>query len=206
MYSPLIQKIINLFSKFPSIGPKTAARFVFYLTKMPKEDFDDLINSLIELKEKIKLCPFCFNFFEGENELCEICSSPLRDKKTLCIVEKETDLQSIENTTKYNGLYFVLGGTLSNLRKKDIEKLRIQELTDRIKEPQKFNISTNGFEEIILAINPTPEGEATILYLERLLKPLNIKISKLAKGLPIGGELEYADIETLSSALDNRKE
>jgi recombination protein RecR len=193
MYPLPIEKLINLFSKFPTVGPRTAARFVFYLMKLPIEESNTLIESIVELKTKIKFCSFCFK--PSENDLCDICSDPSRDKSLLCIVEKETDLETIEKTKKYKGLYFILGGTVSKLREEDIEKLRVRELREMIK----------NFKEVIIAINPTTEGEATALYLERLLKPLNIKITRLGRGLPIGGELEYADEETLSSALDNRK-
>ena len=197
MYPPLIQKLIGQFSKFPTIGPRTASRFVFYLLKLPKEEVEELIQSIAVLKEKVKHCSFCFNAFEGEKELCSICSDPQRDKSLLCVVEKETDLENIEKTKKYRGRYFVLGGTVSKLRKKDIENLRTEELKKRAGEPQIC--------EIILALNPTSEGEATALYLERALKPLNKKITRLGRGLPVGGELEYADRETLGFAFDNRK-
>jgi recombination protein RecR len=204
MYPQTIQKLIALFSKFPTVGPRTAARFVFYLLKKPKEEIDELVKSILNLKERIRVCSFCFNPFEGETNLCPICSDPRRNKTLLCIVEKETDLTSIENTKKYQGLYFILGGTISKLKKEDIKNLRADSLIERLKNPANFGINTN-FEEIILAINPTPEGEATTLYLERLLKPLNKKTTRLGRGLPVGGELEYADEETLSSALESRR-
>ncbi len=209
MFPPKIQKLIDLFSKFPTVGRRTAARFVFYLIKLSKNDFEELLNSITDLRKNIKICSFCFNPFvastDSAEKLCPICCNPSRDKTLLCVVEKETDLLSIEKTKKYNGLYFVLGGTVSSLKKSDIEKLRIKELKERIKNPSNFGISTNQFQEIILAINPTTEGEATSLYLKRELKPLGIKITCLGRGLPIGGELEYADEETLSSALEGRK-
>ena len=200
--SPSIQKLIEKFSKFPTIGPRTAARFVFYLMKLPKEEIEELIKSISELREKVKLCSFCFKPFEpspGNPELCEICSNPNRDKSLLCVVEKETDLETIEKTKKYQGLYFILGGTVSKLKKTDIKNLRTEELLERAKKPE--------IKEIIIAINPTPEGEATALYLERLLKnlPAGRRITRLGRGLPVGGELEYADPETLSSALEGRK-
>jgi recombination protein RecR len=169
-----------------------------------KKDIDELILELSKLKERIKFCQFCFNPFEGENNLCQICSDPLRDKSLLCVVEKEQDLVSIEKTKKYKGLYFILGGLVSRLKKEEIEKLRIKELILRIKNPEKFGIKAN-FKEIILALNPTTEGEATALYLERKLKDFGKKISRLGKGLPVGAELEYADEETLRSALEGRK-
>ncbi|PIV65143.1 MAG: recombination protein RecR [Candidatus Nealsonbacteria bacterium CG01_land_8_20_14_3_00_12] len=198
MYSPTIQKLIDIFSKFPTVGPRTAARFVFYLLKKPKEEIENLISSINELKNNVKICKLCFNPFQGDGELCEICQKPSRDKSLLCLVEKETDLISIEKTKKYNGLYFILGGTVSALKRADIEKLRIKELEERIKNHPEIK-------EIILATNSTTEGQATALYLERLLKPLNKKITRLGRGLPVGAELEYADEETLSSALEGRK-
>lgn len=210
MHSPTIQKLIDLFSKFPTVGPRTASRFVFYLLKLPKEKLEKLTAAILELKNKISICQFCFNPFEAsisansDNNLCEICSNRTRDRSLLCLVEKETDLISLEKTKKYNGLYFILGGTASALKKEDVKKIRTNELVDRIKEPEKFGL-TAKFQEIIIATNPTTEGETTMLYLERLLKPLNIKTSRLARGLPTGGELEYADEETLKSALEGRK-
>ena len=187
-HSPSIQKLIHLFSKFPTVGPRTAARFVFYLMKLPKTEIEDLIASISSLREKVKLCSFCFNPFEGEGDLCPICSNPTRDKTLLCIVEKETDLIPLEKTKKYKGRYFILGGTV---------KLRADDLLAKIKNSE--------IKEIIIATNPTTEGEAATLYLERLLKPLNKKITRLGRGLPVGGELEYADEETLGSAFDGRK-
>lgn len=213
MYPKSIQKLIDLFSKFPTVGPRTAARFVFYLMGLSKEEVNDLLKSIVVLKKNVKMCSFCFNPFEpsevlakeGETNLCKICSNPARDKTLLCIVEKESDLISIEKTKKYNGFYFILGGTVSALKKEEIKNLKIEELIERIKNPEKFGISNAKFQEIILATNPTTEGEATALYLERILKPLNKKITRLGRGLPVGAELEYADEETLKSALESRK-
>jgi len=200
MYSKSIQKLIEKFSKFPTVGPRTAARFVFYLLRLSKEEIDGLINSISNLRQNIKICSSCFNPFEGEGELCEICSNKIRDKSLLSIVANETDLQAIEKIKRYKGLYFILGGTLSALKKADIEKLRIKELEEKLKKQPEIK-------EIILAFNSTPDGEATALYLERLIKnlPDGRKISRLGRGLPVGGELEYADEETLSSAFEGRK-
>jgi len=202
MYSPTIQKLIDLFSKFPTVGPRTAGRFVFYLMGKPKGEIEELIKSISNLKKNVKICLLCFNPFEstrpGNVEVCQICSHPSRDKSLLCVVANETDLQALEKTKKYQGLYFILGGTVSRLKKADIEKLRVKGLQERIKNHPEIK-------EIILALNPTADGEATTLYLERLLRPLNKKITRLGRGLPIGGELEYADEKTLGSALDNRK-
>jgi len=205
MYPPSIQKLIEVFSKFPTVGPRTAARFVFYLMRLSKEQTQELIQSISNLKENIKLCNFCFNPFQGARELCEICQDARRDKTLLCIIEKETDLISIEKTKKYKGLYFILGGTVSALKKEDVKNLRTKELSDRIKNPEEFGIPDAQFKEIIIATNPTTEGETTALYLERLLKPLKKKVSRLGRGLPVGAELEYADEETLGSALEGRK-
>jgi recombination protein RecR len=198
MYPASIQKLIDLFSKFPTVGPRTAARFVFYLMKTSKEEIEELINSISNLKKTVKICSFCFNPFEGEGELCKICANPSRDKTLLCVVEKETDLITLEKTKKYKGLYFILGGTISTFKKKDVEKLRVKELGERIK-------SHPEIKEVIIATNPTTEGGATALYLERLLKPFGKKITRLGRGLPVGAELEYADEETLGSALEGRK-
>lgn len=198
MFSPTIQKLIDLFSKFPTVGPRTAARFVFYLIKKPTEEIDEIVKSILSLKEKIKVCQNCFNPFEGEGNFCEICSDKTRDKSLLCVIATESDFQAIEKTKKYKGLYFVLGGTVSALKKADIEKLRIKELEEKLKNTQEIN-------EVILALNPTTEGQATALYLERTLKPFNKKITRLGRGLPVGGELEYADEETLTWALESRR-
>ncbi len=200
-----IEKLINLFRKFPTVGPRTAHRFVFYLINQPKEKIDELISALSELKNNIKLCQFCFLPFEpldtaqGKDDLCPICKNPARNKDLLCVVEKENDLISIENTKKYNGLYFILGGTVQALRSEDISKLRIDDLKKRIR--------NNKFSEIIIAINPTVEGKATSMLIERELKSLqgSWKITHLAQGLPVGGELEYTDEETLESAFEGRK-
>jgi len=209
MYPKTIQKLIDLFSKFPTVGPRTAARFVFYLIKLPQTELEELSSYLKELKKSIKMCSWCFNSFDpslrsgqasseqaGSEEVCPICEDKTRDKSLLCIIEKETDLTAIEKTKKYKGLYFILGGII-NLKKKDKKDIRIGQLKERIK--------NNGFKEIIIAINPTTEGEITRLLLERELRPFNIKITHLGRGLPMGGELEYADPDTLSSSFDSRK-
>ena len=201
MYSKTIQKLIEHFSKFPTVGRRTAERFVFYLMKTSKPEVKELINSIAEVKNKVKICSSCFKSFEGEQELCSICSDAHRDKKVICIVEKEVDLESIEKTRKFKGTYLILGGTFLSVEqeknKKEIEQ-RIKKLIERIKKHSKL-------EEIILAINPTPAGNNTCLWIQRKLKPLNIKTTHLGCGLPVGGELEYADGETISSAFESRK-
>jgi len=205
MYPPPIQHLIELFSRFPTVGPRTAARFVFYLQGLSQKEIGELIGAIQDLKQKVRPCRFCFLPFQGEEELCDICSDRKRDRQLLCIVEKETDLEALEKTKKYRGLYFVLGGTLGRFRKKDIEKMRTKELQARISHPEKFGLEDAKFQEIIIATNATREGETTALYLQRLLSPFKIKITRLGRGLPVGGELEYADEETLAGALDNRK-
>jgi len=193
MYPDSVQKIIDIFSKFPTVGPRTAARFAFYLIKMPSAEFEEFLDALDGLKKTVKLCSSCFN--PSKEDLCPICQDKSRDQSLLCVVEKEADLASIENTKKYKGLYFILGGVIS-LRKNNKE-IRIEELKEKIKNA--------NFQEIIIATNPTPEGESTALFLERELKPFNIKLTRLGRGLPVGGELEYADPDTLESALEARK-
>ncbi len=198
-----IDKLFDIFKKFPTVGPRTASRFVYYLIKLPKPAIDELAAALQELKSRVRLCRLCFNPFEleGDETLCAICKNPSRDKSLLCIVEKEADLSSIENTKKYNGLYFVLGGTVAVLRKDDVNNLRIKELAARVKE--------SNFSEVIIALNPTPEGRATSVLVEQTIKETipspAFKITHLARGIPVGGELEYADEETLESAFEGRK-
>jgi recombination protein RecR len=206
MFPKTIQDLIEIFSRFPGVGKRTAQRFVFYLAKLKKEDFNLFIEKCLNLK-KIKSCNFCFNFFEGENNLCPICQNPQRNKKILMIVEKEVDLETIENTKKYDGLYFILGKSYSPLEdeKKMEKEMRIPELIERIKNPEKFGIKTT-FQEIIIATNTTLEGENTALFLQKKLKPLKIKITSLGRGLSTGGEIEYSDDQTIFFALNNRKE
>lgn len=194
-----IDKIVNIFMKFPTVGKRTASRFAFYLTKLSKSQTDELINAIVELKNKVKLCQQCFNPFEGNENICPICNNSQRNKNLLCIVEKESDLISLEKTRKFTGLYFILGGTIGTMRNEDISRLRIEQLKKRV--------ATGNFMEIIVALNPTPEGRATSVLVEREIKSIfpNAKLTHLAKGLPVGGELEYADEETLESALEGRK-
>ena len=217
MFPPVIQKLVDLFSKFPTVGPRTAARFVFYLIKLSEEESKKLMDAIADLRKNIKICSFCFNPFDAslspeDESLCPICRDNSRDKNLLCLVEKESDLISIEAVKKYNGLYFILGGTVSTLKKEDVEKIRTRELEERIKNPENFGLPAAGFKEIIIATNPTTEGEATALYVERKLKSIQLpndkefpKITRLGRGLPTGGELEYADEETLKSAFESRK-
>jgi len=197
-----IQKLVELFSKFPTIGSRTALRFSYYILKLSNQELKELISVIISARKNVKFCSFCFKSFEGTSSLCEICSYS-KTKNTLCLVEKESDLIAIDQTKIYTGLFFILGGTLSPLKKESLKKIRIKELIARIKEPQKYGF--DSFQEIIIATNFTSEGENTALYLERILKEYKIKITRLARGLSKGGELEYIDEETISSALEGRK-
>ncbi len=206
-----IKKLQDLFSKFPTVGHRTAGRFVFYLINRPTQEVDELIAAIQELKKSIQFCRFCFKPFETatQESLCEICSNPSRNNQLLCVIEKENDLLTIEASRRYNGLYFVLGGSVLTFRKQNAENMRLSQLQERILTPQNFGIKTAVFSEIIIATNPTPEGKATSTLIQRQLKQLpqtsSMKITHLAKGLPVGGELEYADDETLESAFEGRK-
>lgn len=201
---------MEIFSQFPTVGPRTAARFVFYLLKSPAEELHELMKAVENLQKEIRLCRFCFNPFEFKEDeeqtgLCLICKNPLRDRSLLCVVEKESDLAALEKTKTYQGIYFIIGGTVGSLRKEDMKNVRAQELKARVEEPRQFGFPDAAWKEVIIATNPTTEGETTALYIERVLKPLSIKTTRLGRGLPIGGELEYADDETIRSALEGRR-
>ena len=202
--SDSIKKLTDLFTKFPTIGRRTAGRFVFYLIGQSPKEIEELIGAIQELKNTIKLCSFCFQPFQHSagQTLCGICNDPLRNKQLLCVVEKEQDLISIEATRKYKGLYFILGEIVLS-KNPNADYIRIEALKDRIQK--------NNFSEVIIALNPTPEGKSTSILIERTLKelstlkPSTFKLTHLAQGLPVGGELEYADQETLESAFEGRK-
>lgn len=193
-FPPSIQNLINHFSKLPSVGPKTAERYVFYLLKAHPEELQKFAQNLAELKEKTTVCQTCFAY-AGKNP-CEICADNKRDESTLCVVADTRDMFVIEATRQYNGLYHILGGQLNAIFGINPEHLNINPLLTRIK--------TNSIKEIILALNPNLEGETTAMYLIKVLKPFNLKITRLAKGLPTGSNLEYADEMTLVSALKFR--
>ena len=189
-----LRVVIEELSKLPSIGKKSAQRLALHLVKKEKQELEELITALTELKDKIKFCTNCFNI--SANDLCNICTNPKRDVTTLCIVEEASDVIAIENTNEFSGKYHVLGGVLSPLAGVGVENLKIKELINRLK--------SDEVKEIILALNPNTEGETTSLYLAKLLKPLNIKITRLARGLPIGGDLEFTDEATIGRAVLNR--
>ncbi|MBU4512642.1 recombination mediator RecR [Patescibacteria group bacterium] len=192
-----IKTLIRAFTKFPGIGPKTAARFVFYLLSRPKDELNELAANVSQLKEQVVHCTICQNF--SQNSPCEICADPKRDHSIICIVAKSQDFEVLEKTNEYQGTYHILGGTINPLGGIGPEHLKIQALISRIKvHPPK---------EIILALNPDMEGETTAMYLTKLLKQYNIpKVTRLARGLPVGSDLEYADEVTLSDALKGRRE
>lgn len=204
MYPDPIQKFIEKFSKLPSVGPRQAARFAFYLLKQGKKEIEEYGRLLLDLSQSIKICPICFytalNSGNNNEDLCDICKDKSRNSEMICVVEKETDLISLEKTKKYHGLYHILGGQISPLEPESYKQIRIKELLERVKK------SSGRIKEIILATNPTVEGDLTARYLERVLKPFNLKITRLGRGLPTGGDIEFADPDTLGNALEQRKE
>ncbi len=202
MYPEPIESLIKLFASFPTVGKRTATRFALYLLNSSNEEINKLIKQLENLKKSVHNCNFCYRSLKKEREFCSICSNKSR-KPILAVVEKEPDLISLEKTKKYEGYYFILGNNISPLKKENLKKVRAKELKDRIEASESFGIKK--IEEVIIATNPTTEGEATGLFIERILKDLNVEVTKLAKGLPVGGELKYADEDTLSSSLEGRK-
>ncbi len=194
-YTKPLAQLIEFFQKFPGIGPKSAQRMAFHLLKMPLSEVEKFSAILTEAKKSIHYCDICFNM--SASNPCEICADDRRDRTTICVVAETKDLIAIEKTREYKGLYHVLQGTLSPLDGIGVEDIRIKELVNRL--------SDENIKEIILALSPSVEGEATSLYLSKLLKPFNIKISRIAFGLPIGSDLEYADEVTLAKALEGRR-
>jgi recombination protein RecR len=190
---PLLIAIEEL-SKLPGIGRKTAQRLALHILKNEQNSVDKLVKAIADLKIKLHFCKRCFNI--TEDDLCEICKSVKRDTTKICVVEEASDVIAIEKTNEYNGLYHVLGGVLSPLSGVTANDLKIKELLTRFE--------TENISEIILAINPDTEGETTALYMARLIKPLNIKVTRIARGIPIGGDLEFADEATIGRAMLNR--
>ena len=191
-----LQVAIDELNKLPGIGKKTALRLALFILKSNKESVDQFIKSLTELKSKLRLCSRCFNL--AESELCQVCMSQKRDKSIICVVEEASDVIAIERTNEYNGLYHVLGGVLSPLSGIGPDTLKIKELMNR------FN--SENIKEVLLALNPDTEGETTALYLAKLIKPLGIRVTRIARGLPIGGDLEFADEATIGRAVNGRLE
>jgi len=192
-----VERLINEFSRLPGIGPKTASRLTFYLLRQPPEQALALAEALRDLREKVILCDRCFNI--AESSRCSICRDPARDPSIICVVEEPLDVLAIERTEEYRGLYHVLHGAISPVEGIGPEDLKIGELVERVKKEE-------AVEEVLLATNPNLEGEATAMYIARLLRPLSVRVTRLARGLPMGGDLEYADRVTLARALEGRSE
>ena len=192
IYPKSIAALIEQFQKFPSVGPKSAQRMAFFLLRMSKNDVENFAKTIIEAKANTKTCEICFNI--SNTSPCEICSSNSRDRSTICVVSESKDLIAIEKTNEYKGLYHVLQGLISPLDGIGAEDIRIKELLNRL--------TDESIKEVILALNPSVEGEATSLYLTKLIKPFGIKVSRIAFGLPVGADLEYADEITIAKAIE----
>ena len=195
-YSPSIEKLIESFEKLPSIGHKTATRLAFHMLNLNEESTKEFINSIIEAKKNLRYCSKCFNI--TETDPCPICSSPKRDQSTICVVEDVKDVVAMEKTHEFKGVYHVLHGSISPMNVIGPEDIKIKELLERLRD--------TDVKEIIIATNPRVEGEATAIYLSKLIKPIGIKVTRIAHGIPVGGDLEYTDEVTLSKALEGRRE
>jgi recombination protein RecR len=195
-YTPAIEDLIAKLTKLPGIGKKTAARLAFYILQSSQEDAQALVRSILRVKERIGLCRICFNIAEGE--VCTICRNTQRDQSLVCVVEEPSDLMAIEATGFFKGLYHVLHGAIAPLDGVGPQELKIAELLERLKQ--------GGVTEVILATNPTIEGDATSLYLAKVVKPLGITVTRIAQGIPAGGDIEYVDTKTMSKSLEGRRE
>lgn len=194
MYSKSVVKLINQFERLPGIGHKTAVRLAFFVLESDKKVADEMSEAILEAKEKVKFCSNCFNI--TETDPCEICSDKSRDISTICVVENVKDVVAMERTREYRGLYHVLHGAISPMNNISAGDIKIKELLERLKDDR--------VKEIILATNPTIEGEATAMYISRLIKPLGINVTRIAHGIPVGGDLEYTDEITLIKAMEGR--
>jgi recombination protein RecR len=195
MYEGVIQELIDELGRLPGVGPKSAQRIAFYLLQADEDQAKRLAEVLKEVKERVRFCEQCGNVAEAE--LCNICRDPRRSKASICVVEESKDVQAIERTREFKGLYHVLGGAISPIEGIGPDNLRIKELVSRLADPE--------IKEVIIATDPNLEGEATATYLTRMLSPMGITISRLASGLPVGGDLEYADEITLGRAFEGRR-
>ena len=195
-YSPSIEKLIESFEKLPSIGYKTAQRLAFYMLDLSLEEAEDFTNSILNAKKSLHFCSKCFNI--SDTDPCNICSNPKRDESVICVVEDVRDVIAMERTHEFNGLYHVLHGSISPMNGVGPDDIKIKELLSRLMDGQ--------VKEVILATNPRVEGEATAMYLSKLIKPLGIKVTRIAHGIPVGGDLEYTDEITLTKALEGRSE
>ena len=196
MFEGPIQELIDELARLPGIGPKSAQRLAFYIVKAPPDEAKRLAEALINAKERVRFCRECFGVAEGE--LCRVCRDPGRDPTVICVVEESKDQAAIEKAGIVKGRYHILGGAISPLEGIGPDDLRVQELLDRVER--------DGVTEVILATNPNLEGNATAMYVAGLLKPLGLRVTRLASGLPVGGDLEYADEVTLGQALEGRRE
>jgi recombination protein RecR len=196
LYAGPVQELIDELGRLPGVGPKSAQRIAYHLLKLPVEDALRLARSISEAKARITFCRRCFNIAEGEE--CELCTNTDRDPTVVCVVEEPRDIVAIEKTHEYRGRYHVLQGAISPIEGIGPEQLRVKELLARLDD--------EGVAEVIVCTNPNIEGEATAMYLARLLKPLGVKVTRIASGLPVGGDLEYADELTLGRALEGRRE
>ena len=195
-FSPSIEKLIESFERLPSIGNKTAVRLAFYMLNASKEETDNFIKSIQDAKNNLKLCSKCYNI--SDTDPCEICSNPSRDQSKICVVEDVKDVVAIEKIHEYKGLYHVLHGTISPMDVVGPEDIKIKELLARLMD--------GTVKEVILATNPKVEGEATAMYISKLIKPMGITTTRLAHGIPVGGDLEYTDEFTLGKAFEGRTE
>ena len=195
-----IQRLIDELSRLPGIGPKGAQRVAFYLLKSSSDDAQRLASSIIEVKERVRLCRVCFNV--TDQDLCEFCRNPRRDSSVICVVQEPPDIVALERTREFGGLYHVLQGAISPIEGIGPDDLRVTDLLERLQHPPEGHADVK---EVIVATNPNTEGEATAMYLARLLAPLGVTVSRLASGLPVGGDLEYADEVTLGRALEGRR-
>lgn len=193
-----VQNLVHALERLPGIGPKTASRLTFYLLRAPEEISLELAKALQEIKSSTALCHVCFNITLSDKDTCEICSDPRRDPDVICVVEEPMDVLVLENTGGYQGRYHVLHGLLSPIEGITPEDIKIRPLIEKVKE--------GGIKEVILATNPSMEGDATALYLRQHLQPFQVRITRLARGLPVGGDIEYADQNTLLRALAGRQE
>ena len=199
-YSPSIEKLIENFEKLPSIGHKTAQRLAFYMLDLSNEEVEEFTKSIINAKKNLHFCSKCFNI--SDTDPCNICSNPKRDNSTICVVEDVRDVIAMERTHEYQGVYHVLHGSISPMNGIGPDDIKIKELLTRVMSDGK----ENKVKEVILATNPRVEGEATSMYISKLLKPMGIKTTRIARGIPVGGDFEYTDEITLTKALEGRSE
>jgi len=194
-YPVAIERLIEEFAKLPGIGKKTAQRLALFVLNLPKEEVEGFAHALVQARGTLKFCSVCGSF--ADSDPCAICSNPNRDKSIICVVENPKDIMTMERVKEFNGVYHVLHGTISPMLGRGPEDIKLRELIRRI----------NGeVEEVIVATNPNIEGEATAMYISKILKPLGAKVTRIAHGIPVGGDLEYTDEVTLSKALEGRKE